>query len=352
MNLLNAVAQILRAAGEPLHVQAITKRLMAAGLWQAKGKTPDRTVGSCIYTDIQKKKSQSRFVKTAPSTFALRDSGQEQNHAIVDTKSISSVSEFIEWVDGLEGSIMYYRGLSNARWELEASGYRRIKNSSGGNTPTLRNFKADIGQLVKRAKFNRFDRQDGEKLSDLELLAELQHNGAATCLIDFTGNPLVALWFACRENPGQEGKVLAMRIDGDDTGAFAEVTYEKLEYPIDKFFSERKLWRWEPGYNNNRIIAQNSVFVFGRGKIEEQYYKAININEEAKEEICSKLQEKYSIDELHLFRDFTGFSLANAPDKPCRIYSKTDYYRQGILFYHKGDYKKAIEQYGKAIKEP
>ena len=35
------------------------------------------------------------------------------------------------------------------------------------------------------------------ELCDLELLADLQHHGVATCLIDFTQTPLTALWFAC-----------------------------------------------------------------------------------------------------------------------------------------------------------
>jgi hypothetical protein len=36
-----------------------------------------------------------------------------------------------------------------------------------------------------------------EELSNLELLLELQHYGAATGLIDFSRDFLVALWFAC-----------------------------------------------------------------------------------------------------------------------------------------------------------
>jgi hypothetical protein len=39
-----------------------------------------------------------------------------------------------------------------------------------------------------------------EKLSDLELLLELQHYGAATGLVDFSRDFLIALWFAAHDN--------------------------------------------------------------------------------------------------------------------------------------------------------
>ena len=264
----------------------------------------------------------------------------------MDTKSISSISEFTEWLGELKkGSIMYYRGLSDASWELEASGYRRIKNSSGGNTPTPNDFKNYIGKLVGDAKSKGFGQRNGKNLTDLELLAKLQHNGAATCLIDFTRNPLVALWFACRENPGRkakrEGKVLVMQ--RDRMNDFAEVTHEKLNDPICAFLSERKLWKWEPRHDNNRIIAQNSVFVFGQEKIEERHYKTINVNKEAKEKIYSELQEQQGIDELYLFGDFTGFSLANAHDKLYRSDSKEHDGRHGMF------HQKAIGQYDQVI---
>ena len=48
---------------------------------------------------------------------------------------------------------------------------------------------------------------DGATLSDLQRLSVLQHQGAATGLLDFTEYPLVALWFACAERSDKDGKV-------------------------------------------------------------------------------------------------------------------------------------------------
>ena len=76
MNVLDAVATILKEAGTPLHVREITDRLFARNLWQSSGKTPAATVGAKIYTDIKNNGDASRFMKTAPYTFALTPAGK------------------------------------------------------------------------------------------------------------------------------------------------------------------------------------------------------------------------------------------------------------------------------------
>ena len=73
MNVQNAAIQILKDAGKPLHAKEITERIIGAGLWMAKGKTPEATVSARLYSDIKKYGTQSTFVKTAPQTFFLRD---------------------------------------------------------------------------------------------------------------------------------------------------------------------------------------------------------------------------------------------------------------------------------------
>ena len=139
-----------------------------------------------------------------------------------------------------------------------------------------------ITWLLNLASLQGFRQKQGKNLSDLELLAELQHNGAATCLIDFTASPLIALWFACQENPGKNGKVAAMATG--DPGRFSIVDYEGVSKPIMEFFGKEELWKWTPAHQNNRIVAQNSVFVFGKEKIAERYYKTIEIEEGDKKE--------------------------------------------------------------------
>ena len=72
MSARQAAIQVLTEAGEPLHSEEITKRILQKRLWETNGKTPGATVEAQICTDMQKKGPASAFVRTAPRTFALR----------------------------------------------------------------------------------------------------------------------------------------------------------------------------------------------------------------------------------------------------------------------------------------
>jgi restriction system protein len=67
----DAVHAVLEQAAQPLHVNEVTKRLLASGVWSSGGKTPAATVAAKLYTDIKKKGAQSQFVQAGKATFAL-----------------------------------------------------------------------------------------------------------------------------------------------------------------------------------------------------------------------------------------------------------------------------------------
>ncbi len=265
-----------------------------------------------------------------------------------DNDPIETVDEFLAWTKGLGGNLLLYRGLADATWGVEASGYRRIKNPEGDPIPRLV-FQNSIERLLDNASLQGFREKQGKSFFDLELLAELQHNGAATCLIDFTASPLVALWFSCQEGREKDGKIVAMATGNIDE--FSEVEYSSLDNDIAKFFEEEKLWKWSPKHQNNRIVAQNSIFVFGRGQIEEEYYNSITVKSESKEDIIRELQDRFGIAEQYLFSDFTGYALVNSHNKEYRHYSADDYVHLGLAFSQRREHDKAIDYYSKAIEK-
>ena len=261
--------------------------------------------------------------------------------------SITTVEEFIAWTEQVKGQLFVYRGLANAAWEVESSGYRRIRQSYEMPPPPSV-FQNYIKQLLESAHLRGFRERQGKSYTDLELLADLQHYGAATCLIDFTTNALVALWVACEDQPEQPaGKVVAMATE--DTNRFAIVTSRHLTQPIESFLDQGKLWKWEPSHLSTRIVSQQSVFVFGTGTIDETHYESIEIDGGSKEKIREALQERFGLTEQYLFSDFPGFALSHAHNKPYRDYTAEDYFSLGVTSHQQGDYKKAVEFYDQAF---
>lgn len=69
---LQAAQTVLAKAGTPLHYRDITTRILAEGLWQPKGKTPEATVNAQLSVAISKGDG-SIFERTGPGIFTLRE---------------------------------------------------------------------------------------------------------------------------------------------------------------------------------------------------------------------------------------------------------------------------------------
>ena len=260
-------------------------------------------------------------------------------------ETIKTLEEFIAWTEKLDGRMLLYRGLADADWRVESSALRRLRVSSEAPPPIA--FQNYTKQLLDNASLQGFRYQRDREMSDLELLAELQHYGAATCLIDFTENSLIALWFACREELKKDAKVVAMPTEDPDK--FRTVTYEHSKRPILQFLNKGNLWQWTPSSLNNRIVAQLSVFVFGEGAIQENLYDEIGIEAEAKPSIKATLERSFGLNEQRVFIDLSGFALNNAHDRPYNNYTAEDFFYWGLNYHQQGQLKNAIEYYGKAI---
>ena len=100
----------------------------------------------------------------------------------------------MEWAQQFDSGSYLFRGVPNASYRIEASAFRRPKEADRG----FEKFLQINRDLIREARLQGYDVKNGQKLKDLEILAEAQHFEAATCLIDFTYNALIALWFACQ----------------------------------------------------------------------------------------------------------------------------------------------------------
>ena len=103
-------------------------------------------------------------------------------------------------------------------------------------------------------------------------------------LLDFTENPLVALWFACADKPERDGKVFAVDI-GDP---LAWTNGRKVERPLDE---DQGLVYYEPDRSLGvRIVAQQSVFLVCNPRIPEWAVKEEKIPRDAKSGLREALE--------------------------------------------------------------
>jgi hypothetical protein len=70
---IDAAAQVLAEAAEPLSAKQMIERMTAQKLWTSPGgKTPEATLYAAIVREIAAKGRQARFVKTDRGRFAAR----------------------------------------------------------------------------------------------------------------------------------------------------------------------------------------------------------------------------------------------------------------------------------------
>ena len=262
---------------------------------------------------------------------------------------IKTLNEFMEWVQQLESGEYLFRGLSSARYDIIASAYLRLDSEAEPQQLLELN-----KELIKDARLQRHDHRNGRELSDLEVLAELQHFRAATCLIDFTYSAPVALWFACQPTSEDDpnGKVSAVR---NDPIRITEVTPNLLtkDTELDHFFKADEngkypLYRWQPSQLNNRIVSQHSVFLFGHDKIIKPDVKCI-IAADSKQEILEFLRSFSHISDMTLFPDFDGFVRRRSHDIPYPQLNASEYFERGNRAVQRGDFQAAINDYTRAI---
>lgn len=90
---------------------------------------------------------------------------------------IKTLAEFMKWAKKFTPGDYVFRGIRNETYPIRASAYRRLKND--------RNFERFLQinkDLIDETILRGYDERNGLQLSHLEMLAELQHHGAATCL--------------------------------------------------------------------------------------------------------------------------------------------------------------------------
>ena len=274
----------------------------------------------------------------------LKDKNQEE------VTKVTSVLEFLKWVEGLGGTEILFRGQNCCKHEVKSGAKRLFGNDiSYSSSEISHNF-----NIIENAKMQGiYDNSNSATAkTDWGILAQQQHIGAATSLLDFSSNPLVSLFFACQicskkcKCNQQGGEVYSIAVDHPvDFDEFDSL--DKLKkYKVEDVINDYRSIYWKPAHINNRIIAQNSYFIIG-GQFNN--LKKCFIPEENKEDILVDLYRLYDINRITLFPDEVGLAEANSTNPKYTIVY-LEYLNAGLKFHRRGQYEQAIEKYTQIIK--
>lgn len=285
---------------------------------------------------------------------------------------LTEFEHVLEYDQHKEDFLSYYkpdyifRGVSTYKHEQSESKKDLLRIRSGAAVRLSNSFEqyhyaqyiAYIKDLISSAK-NKFPRNYGGKLSDLDILADLQHNGAATCLVDFSKNILISIWHACQDGTWYKSKkdtkdepeedffapnsILQKRIfpqnakisnhDGllycynitdellikksltivtdqiskKDIGDLLMRTQKVSDIQAQ---TQYKFWMWTPSNINERISHQNSVFIFGleRFWVHKHGVKIIVIPNKEKDNILLVLKDIFDISAPSIYHDSNGYA--------------------------------------------
>ena len=252
---------------------------------------------------------------------------------------------------------LVFRGQSDASWSLRSGATRRLNaNGVEHDGPDFLDEYLDYHRfLLDRARRVTPYGDKGQSSTPLQLLAKLQHFGAATGLLDFTHNPLVAMWFACDE-PGHDGKVFFLSKELPHT---TYVTPDLEGGDIGNILSTAKdptgpgYLLWEPTVEGDaalRILGQRSVFAIGRPVIDTRHVHGVVIDAADKERLREEL-EQLDVSEQTIYRDLVGFCrLERADAQYVPPTTASAYLRRGNGAFRRGDHSEAIDAYSKCLR--
>ena len=131
-----------------------------------------------------------------------------------------------------------------------------------------------------------------------EILAQLQHYGGQTNLIDFTTDYLVALYFACTHSDEKCGRVICLQINDErKDGEFVSTSKGAEEHKVLKMSTTIK-----------RAVFQKSRFVeTDNGVIEIEEVDTIIICKSLKKQLRSYLEVYHGISANNIYGDIQGF---------------------------------------------
>ena len=209
------------------------------------------------------------------------------------------------------GGDYIYRGEPEHYEKVSSSLYRQYKEIEAIG------FDIEVVQKEMLKEASRYTSQTDES----EILAELQHYGGNTNLIDCTTDYLIALFFACNGAADKDGRVILLQKSDDENKRV-----------------------WPPQNPNNRVIAQKSVFVQPKKGFVEPA-EEIDVPRNLKEPILNHLRKFHGISTETIYNDLHGF----IKNQSIHQSAYAEFF-WAITYQNQGNNEKAIERYNEVIR--
>ncbi len=236
---------------------------------------------------------------------------------------ISTVDEYIKKINNitqLEKKYIY-RGQRNADWRVSSSAYHRLLKAHPDAEPGILAdiFVSYLIQVIEEIQLKYPSTY--KDMYPLECMAHLQHNKVATGLIDFTFNPLIALWFASEDQDNRDGKVLIVENNREKIVEIS--TKDDLKKELHEIFDTNiPQWHlWAPtldslAVDTQRITMQQSVFLFGLPEVGSDMVTREIIVPQSSKDGLRKVLARMGITEKTVFSDLIGFFERNSSAHP------------------------------------
>ncbi|MFE4726120.1 FRG domain-containing protein [Microbacterium sp. NPDC056736] len=166
------------------------------------------------------------------------------------------------------GARMAWRGMRSIDYALVSSLHRFIPHADEAQ------LRAEEKRTLAEARQWGLGSSSSGWSSDLQLLADLQHFGTSTRLLDVTSNPMTALWFAAQQLSDEE-----RRTGFDDDGVLLAINVAEwprfgrtpptsllagarpLSWELTEALASRRPFVVDAHYPNDRLRAQEGFFI-------------------------------------------------------------------------------------------
>lgn len=214
-----------------------------------------------------------------------------------DIDTIKGLFRFIEDCSE-DPKNLIFRGVKKASYELLPSIGRFLTHKGKKFT------KKDEQLLLKLFKQKAYPLIKEHKDNNLELLSIAQHHGIPTRLLDWTRNPLVAVFFAVRDE---------FRKNEKEENSLIYVFRPQFKTDLDEDFDPfgiKSINRYIPKYWSPRINAQSGLFTVHPDPLNpytSSEIEKIEISYGLRKEIKKRLN-RFGMHQAYLFPDLDGIS--------------------------------------------